>query len=50
MDVKCPICYNITNIFSHAEMVVLCVVSSIVHCQPTGGKARLTEGCSLRRK
>uniref|UniRef100_A0A8C5NVV1 40S ribosomal protein S27-like n=1 Tax=Jaculus jaculus TaxID=51337 RepID=A0A8C5NVV1_JACJA len=37
MDVKCP-------------MVVLCVGRSTVLCQPTGGKARLTEGCSFRRK
>uniref|UniRef100_A0A8C0A473 40S ribosomal protein S27 n=1 Tax=Bos mutus grunniens TaxID=30521 RepID=A0A8C0A473_BOSMU len=48
MDVKC--CYKITTVFSHAQTVVLCVGCSTVLCQPTGGKARLTEGCSFRRK
>uniref|UniRef100_A0A8C2MAS9 40S ribosomal protein S27 n=1 Tax=Cricetulus griseus TaxID=10029 RepID=A0A8C2MAS9_CRIGR len=38
MDVKCPGCYKITMVFSHAQTV------------PTGRKARLTEGCSFRRK
>ncbi|XP_039722620.1 ribosome-recycling factor, mitochondrial isoform X5 [Pteropus medius] len=49
-DVKCPGCYKITTAFSHAQMVVLCVGCSTVFCQPTGGKVRLTEGCSFRRK
>ncbi|CAO2634712.1 40S ribosomal protein S27 [Lemmus lemmus] len=34
---------------NHAQ-TVLCVGCSTVLCQPTGGKARLTEGCSFRRK
>ncbi|XP_032277216.1 40S ribosomal protein S27-like [Phoca vitulina] len=51
MDVKCPRCYKITAVFSHAQMVVTWVGCSTVLCQPTGGKVRLTEGCSsLRRK
>ncbi|KAG3257696.1 40S ribosomal protein S27-like, partial [Ictidomys tridecemlineatus] len=50
MDVKCPGCYKITTVFSHAQTVVLCVGCSTVLCQPMGGKARLTEGCSFRRK
>ncbi|CAH3028184.1 unnamed protein product [Porites evermanni] len=50
MDVKCPGCYKITTVFSHAQTVVLCVSCSMVLCQPTGGRARLTEGCSFRRK
>ncbi|XP_050643248.1 40S ribosomal protein S27-like [Macaca thibetana thibetana] len=59
MDVKCPGCYKITTppcpakittVFSHVQAVVLCVGCSTVLCQPTGGKARLTEGCSFRRK
>ncbi|XP_021571985.1 40S ribosomal protein S27-like [Carlito syrichta] len=50
MDEKCPGCYKITTIFSHAQTVVLCVGCSTVLCQPTGGKARFTEGSSLRRK
>ncbi|KAF0045436.1 hypothetical protein F2P81_001965 [Scophthalmus maximus] len=49
MDVKCPGCYKITTVFSHAQTVVLCVGCSTVLCQPTGGKARLTEGCLLRQ-
>ncbi|XP_015102137.1 small ribosomal subunit protein eS27-like [Vicugna pacos] len=50
MDVKFPGCYKITTVFSHAQTVVLCVGCSSVLCQPTGGKARLTERFSFRRK
>ncbi|XP_008067133.1 40S ribosomal protein S27-like [Carlito syrichta] len=50
MDVKCPRCYKITMVLSHAQTVVLFVGCSTVLYQPTGGKARLTEGCSFRRK
>ncbi|XP_028734538.1 40S ribosomal protein S27-like [Peromyscus leucopus] len=51
MHVKCPGCYKITTVFSHAQSVVLCVGCSTVLCQPTGfEKARLTEGCSFRRR
>uniref|UniRef100_A0AAR2KY32 40S ribosomal protein S27 n=1 Tax=Pygocentrus nattereri TaxID=42514 RepID=A0AAR2KY32_PYGNA len=50
MDVKCPGCYKITTVFSHAQTVVLCVGCSTVLCQPTGGKARLTEGLCLSHK
>ncbi|OJA19002.1 hypothetical protein AZE42_00342, partial [Rhizopogon vesiculosus] len=50
MDVKCPGCFAITTVFSHAQSVVLCGSCASVLCQPTGGKARLTEGCSFRRK
>lgn len=50
MDVKCPGCWNITTVFSHAQSVVLCGSCSTVLCTPTGGKCRLTEGCSFRRK
>ncbi|CAJ0931979.1 unnamed protein product [Ranitomeya imitator] len=49
MDVKCPGCYKITTVFSHAQTVVLCVGCSTVLCQPTGGKARLTEGNVCQR-
>ncbi|KAJ1550584.1 40S ribosomal protein S27, partial [Nowakowskiella sp. JEL0078] len=42
MDVKCPGCFNITTVFSHAQTVVLCGSCASVLCQPTGGKARLT--------
>lgn len=50
MDVRCPGCFSITTVFSHAHTVVLCGSCSMTLCQPTGGKARLTEGCSFRRK
>ncbi|EDV25726.1 40S ribosomal protein S27-like [Trichoplax sp. H2] len=50
MDVKCPGCFKITTVFSHAQTVVLCVSCSTVLSQPTGGRCRLTEGCSFRRK
>jgi small subunit ribosomal protein S27e len=36
--------------FSHAATVVYCATCATVLCQPTGGKARLTENCSFRRK
>jgi len=41
---------SITTVFSHSQTVVLCGSCAAVLCQPTGGKARLTEGCSFRRK
>ncbi|GJJ09454.1 40S ribosomal protein S27 [Clathrus columnatus] len=50
MDVKCSGCFAITTVFSHAQTVVVCTACSQVLCQPTGGKARLTEGSSYRRK
>ncbi|KAG0190012.1 sensitivity to high expression protein she9 [Apophysomyces sp. BC1034] len=43
MDVKCPGCVNISTVFSHAQTVVLCSSCGTVLCQPTGGRARLTE-------
>ncbi|XP_076009576.1 small ribosomal subunit protein eS27-like [Genypterus blacodes] len=50
MDVKCPGCYKISTIFSHAQRVVPCAGCSVVLCQPGGGKCRLTAGCSFRKK
>jgi len=50
MDVKCPGCVTITTVFSHAQTVVVCGSCATVLCQPTGGRATLTEGCSFRRK
>ncbi|XP_051020642.1 40S ribosomal protein S27-like [Acomys russatus] len=49
MDVTCPGCYK-SPVFSHAQTAVLCAGWATVLCQPTGGKARLTEGCSFRKK
>uniref|UniRef100_A0AAZ3PZT7 40S ribosomal protein S27 n=1 Tax=Oncorhynchus tshawytscha TaxID=74940 RepID=A0AAZ3PZT7_ONCTS len=42
MDVKCPGCYKITTVFSHAQTVVLC---RMLHSPVSTyrGKARLTE-------
>ena len=40
-------CYKITTVFSHAQTVVVCAGCSAVLCQPTGGRARLTEGSVL---
>lgn len=44
MDVKCPGCFAITTVFSHAQSVVLCGSCAQVLSQPTGGKARLAVG------
>jgi ribosomal protein S27E len=37
-------CFSISTVFSHAQTVVMCSSCSSVLCQPTGGRARLTEG------
>ena len=50
VNLKCPGRYKITTVFSHAQTVVVCVGCTTGLCQPTGGKARLTEGCSFGRK
>ena len=42
-------CFAITTVFSHAQTVVLCAACGSVLCQPTGGKARLTEGMPNHR-
>jgi len=50
MDVKCPGCFKIKTIFSHANSVVICAGCNTIMSSPTGGKARLTSGCSFRKK
>ncbi|VFQ81366.1 unnamed protein product [Cuscuta campestris] len=50
MDVKCQGCFSITTVFSHSHTVVVCGNCQMVLCQPTGGRARLSEGCAFRRK
>lgn len=50
MDVRCQGCLQMTTVFSHAQTVVTCGSCAAVLCQPTGGKAKLTEGSSFRRK
>jgi ribosomal protein S27E len=54
MLIRCRIpagCFSISTVFSHAQTVVICSSCSSVLCQPTGGRARLTEGkdCLVRR-
>ncbi|KAL5857107.1 hypothetical protein ACOSQ3_004565 [Xanthoceras sorbifolium] len=49
-DVKCQGCFDITTVFSHSQTVVVCGNCQTVFCQLTGGRARLTEGCSFRKK
>ena len=39
-----------TTVFSHAQTTVICQECNSLLCQPTGGKARLTDGCSFRPK
>ncbi|GJT51277.1 40S ribosomal protein S27-2 [Tanacetum coccineum] len=39
-----------TTIFSHSQTVVTCATCPNVLCQPTGGRARIPEGCSFRVK
>ncbi|EDO07920.1 putative 40S ribosomal protein S27 [Babesia bovis T2Bo] len=50
MDVRCPGCLTITTVFSHAQTAVICGSCNVVLSEPTGGKCRLTKGCSFRRK
>ena len=50
MDVRCLDCFTITCVFSHAQTVVYCSNCSTMLCTPTGGQARLSEGCSFRKK
>jgi ribosomal protein S27E len=50
MDVRCLDCFTITCVFSHAQTVVYCSNCSTMLCTPTGGQARLSEGCSYRKK
>ncbi|XP_069906786.1 small ribosomal subunit protein eS27-like [Oryctolagus cuniculus] len=50
MGVEYPGCYEVTLVFSHAHTVALCVGCCTVFSQCPGGKARVREGCSFRRK
>jgi len=50
MDIKCPGCYSITTAFSHAQSVINCEGCNTVLCTPTGGKCKVTVGCSFRKK
>ncbi|XP_032186365.1 40S ribosomal protein S27-like [Mustela erminea] len=46
---KCLGSNRVTTVLSHVQIVVLCVGCSTVLCQPTGGKARLTEAGSSKQ-
>jgi small subunit ribosomal protein S27e len=50
MDVRCPNCFAITTVYSHATTQVQCKGCTTVLSHSTGGKAKLTEGCSFRKK
>ncbi|THD21790.1 Ribosomal protein S27 [Fasciola hepatica] len=62
MDVKCPGrnrsypilsnlgCLKIQIVFSHAQTPVVCPGCDRILCQPTGGRTRLANGCSYRKK
>merc|ERR1739845_115355 len=50
MDVKCPGCFQITTVYSHAQTVVLCGNCNVMLCQPTGGLARLTGAALFGRR
>ena len=50
MDVKCPNCAAITVVYSHATTEVGCEGCQTKLARSTGGKAKLTEGCSFRKK
>ncbi|XP_006357554.1 40S ribosomal protein S27-3-like [Solanum tuberosum] len=50
LDVKCQGCFQITKKCSQSQTVVTCPNCQQVLCQPTGGRAKLIEGCSFRVK
>lgn len=50
MDVKCVQCQAISTVFSHAQTVISCPSCEKVLAKPTGGLARITDGCSFRKK
>ena len=50
MDVKCPNCYSIATVYSHAQSVAICEGCTQVLSKPTGGKCKLSVGSSYRVK
>jgi len=50
MDVKCPVCFGLTTIFSHSQTLIKCKKCSITLCEPTGGKAKLNLSSMYFRK
>lgn len=43
-------CLRIQTVFSHAQSVIQCKGCTTILSTPTGGKARLRDGCSFRKK
>ncbi|RAL62115.1 hypothetical protein DID88_002601 [Monilinia fructigena] len=50
MDVKCPGCFTITTVFSTPKPLSSALDAQLFFANQQVGKARLTEGCSFRRK
>ena len=50
MEVKCPGCYTISTIFSHAQSVITYPGCDAIMAKPFGGRCKLVLGCSYRRK
>mmetsp|Transcript_112537 Transcript_112537/g.157825 ORF Transcript_112537/g.157825 Transcript_112537/m.157825 type:complete len:81 (+) Transcript_112537:130-372(+) len=50
MDVKCNNCKEISQIFSHAQSVIMCEGCNTVLCRPTGGKVKLSVGTAYKVK
>mmetsp|Transcript_40426 Transcript_40426/g.80981 ORF Transcript_40426/g.80981 Transcript_40426/m.80981 type:complete len:90 (-) Transcript_40426:807-1076(-) len=49
MRVKCPKCNQISILFSHSQTNVHCDKCQNLLCQTTGGKTKLTEGCTFKK-
>lgn len=50
IDIKCSVCEKKTIVFSHTQRAIFCKNCSTVLAKPSGGKARLTEGCRYKIK
>ncbi|KAA0064185.1 40S ribosomal protein S27-2-like [Cucumis melo var. makuwa] len=50
MDVKCQGCFTLPLSPATLKLLWYAVIAQTLLCQPMGGRARLTEWCSFRRK
>merc|ERR1712118_11503 len=50
MDVKCPGCFHITPVFSHAQIVVFCTACSTALCQQLVAVAALRKDALTARR
>eukprot|EP00658_Telonema_sp_P-2_P080086 TRINITY_DN789_c0_g1_i19.p1 TRINITY_DN789_c0_g1~~TRINITY_DN789_c0_g1_i19.p1 ORF type:complete len:108 (+),score=37.66 TRINITY_DN789_c0_g1_i19:89-412(+) len=50
VDCKCPQCFAVTTVYSHATTEVKCAGCDEKLTRQTGGKVRFVEGASVRRK